>query len=105
MKSSPKFHSSWRDCLVSGLGFCGSFIAWNLWFVNGGWHRDQHLGEVVLWAASILIGIWAAVDVMRRERELTPATVLAAVLCVLNSFSCLLFLFFLCMLLQGGHPR
>jgi hypothetical protein len=106
MKSLSERRSLWLDCLISAAGFCGSVVAWNLWFIDGGWHREQHLGEVVLWAVSVLIGIWTAVSVMlRRHGVISPVTVVAAVFCVLNALSCLLFLLFLSMLLHGGQPR
>jgi hypothetical protein len=44
--SSVKFH-----CYVSVMGVIGAFVGWNLWFVSGGWQRQQHWGESMLWAA------------------------------------------------------
>jgi hypothetical protein len=107
--SQRRFSSGWLHCLVSLVASAGSWAGYRLWFTVGGWHRQDHTAEGMLWALSAVIGIWGAVDAIRfARRPLTTGsaiTMLAGILLGLyNILSFLLFLMFL-NLLRLGIPR
>ena len=60
--SMRKTPSPWLACLLSAVALAGSRTAWELWSTNGGWHRADHKGEVILWTGSLVIGLWGSVD-------------------------------------------
>ena len=105
MKPSQQVHSSRRDCFISAVAAVGSFVAWNLWFVAGGWHRYQHLGESVLWCVSVIVGLWAAVDAIRFDRGTSAVTFFAVLLSIFHILAFLLLTTFVSMVLQGEMPR
>jgi hypothetical protein len=108
MKTTSLNRSAGFHCLVSAVAVCGSFAGWNLWFVSGGWERHQHWGEGTLWAASAIIGLWAAVDAIRLARargsEGIIVTMCGLLLAGFHFLSLLFLRMFVYMLAEGG-PR
>jgi hypothetical protein len=60
LNSSCGFH-----CFASFVVVFGSIAGWILWFSFGGWQRQQHWGDGMLWAASAGVGLWAAIGTIR----------------------------------------
>jgi hypothetical protein len=103
MKLLSHVPSAGWHCLVSVVSLGGSWTALNLWFTAGGWHRQQHWGDGTLWGASMVVGLWSAVDAMRLGRKSTPSfALLGLLLCVAHTLSLCLFLIFLQILAEGG---
>ena len=104
MSSQPSTPSAKFHCLVSLIGVFGAFIAWNLWFVFGGWQRHQHWGEGILWVVCAVAGLWGAFDAIRFDRASSWVTLAALLLGFFHVLSAMLLLFFIQSLASGG-PR
>jgi hypothetical protein len=108
MKRLSPASSAILHCVVSALGFAGSYAGYRLWFVAGGWERRTHWGEGTLWAVSAIIGVWGAVDAVRLGRKAEPSVtvylvrMVGAILVFSNGLAFLFFLFFLRLLADGG---
>jgi len=94
-----------RRCYISAFALVGAFGAWNLWFVSGGWQRQNHRGEVVLWSISVFIGILGAIDAIRLDRGAKSVSVFAALLLVFHALALCLLWMFLSLLASGGPKR
>lgn len=106
MNPSPRNPSARLHCLVSAIALGGAFAGWNLWFVSGGWQRQQHWGEGILWAVSAVVGLWAAVDAIRFAcgAARVGLTAIGLALACFHIASFYLLLMFIRMLAEGG-PR
>jgi membrane protein YdbS with pleckstrin-like domain len=104
MTTQPSTRSAKFHCLVSLLGVVGAFIAWNLWFVAGGWQRHQHWGESILWSVSVVMGLWGAIDAVRFDRGSSWVTPTSILFGFFHMLSAMLFLLFMQGLASGG-PR
>ena len=105
MKPTQQVRSGRRDCYISAVALVGAFVAWNLWFVAGGWHRQGHLGESILWGISVVVGLWSAFDAIRFDRGRSAVTVLAALLSCFHILAFLLLATFMSIHLRGQMPR
>jgi hypothetical protein len=104
MSVLPQTWTAKRYLLVSGCGVVGAILAWNFWFVAGGWARHQHMVEAVFWALSSFVGLLATARAIRRDRDLSWVTMLALPLGLFHVFSALLLSMFVNWWGSGG-PR
>ena len=104
MMLSTSHTSARRHNSISAIALAGAFLGWHLWFVAGGWHRQQHWVEGTLWGVCGVVGLWSAIDAVRLDRGASWVTLGAVALSVLHVLSLLLFWLFLNLLAAGG-PR
>lgn len=100
LNSSVGFH-----CFVSSAAVFGSIAGWRLWFVCGGWQRQQHWGDGTLWALSAIVGLWAAIGTNRLAYPNRSAMAQVGVCLVIIHFYALLMLqSFIVWLMTDGPP-
>lgn len=105
MKLSPRIPSRWLACIISADALVGSYVAWRLWFVAGGWNRAGHSGEAILWGTCAVIGLWSAFRAIRIDRGTSFVTSVAGSLIIVHILALLLLTLFLHILLSGQMPR
>jgi len=104
MSALPRAWTAKRYLLISGCGVVGAISAWNFWFIAGGWARQQHIAEAVLWALSSFAGLFATVRAIRRDRDLSWVTAITLPLGLFHVLSALLLSMFVHWWGSGG-PR
>jgi hypothetical protein len=104
MSASSSTPSPKRYLFLSVCGVVGAFLGWFFWFAAGGWQRQQHLAEAILWGVSSALGLIASIQVIRSDRDSSWITMLALPLAAFHVLALLLLKMFVGFLASGG-PR
>jgi hypothetical protein len=102
MKASGRFCSAWRNCILSAVASLGSLAGWRFWFIFGGWDRQEHWFDGVLWGVSALVGWGTAISAMRSGEGASLVRVLAFFLWLFNTSALVILFLFLNLLARGG---